>query len=322
MVRVAFACQQQMSYDNVRLPGGMMKRRSSGWIAGLLTMMLALLVAGTAAAQTTADDPRTFDGATGSVTTQAPPYRVYVPLVRLDQAPNQAPHRPHTPAPVHGATGQPDAITLSWSGGDPDGDAVSYTVYLEPGTATPTRIHGQTTQTFVSASGLQRGVTYYWQIAAVDAHGARTLGPIWSFATQGDSIHDLALEVVKLTNAERAKAGCPALTISPLLVQAAQGHSDDMARHSFFSHTGSDGSRLWDRIQATGYNYSRVAENIAAGYPTPASVVSAWMKSDKGHAENILNCALTEIGVGYAYRADDPQNYRHYWTQDFATPGR
>jgi uncharacterized protein YkwD len=299
----------------------MMKRRSSSWIAGLLTIMLALLVAGAAAAQTTADDPGTFDGATGSVTTQAPPYRVYVPLVRWDQAPNQAPHQPHTPTPVHGATGQPDAITLRWSGGDPDGDAVSYTVYLEPGRAIPTRIHSQTSQTFVSVSGLQRGVTYYWQIAAVDAHGARTLGPIWSFATLGDSIDDLEREVVNLTNAERAKANCPALTISPLLVQAAQRHSDDMARHSFLSHTGSDGSSPWDRIQATGYNYSRAAENIAAGYPTPASVVSAWMNS-AGHRNNILNCALTEIGVGYAYRDNDPRNFRHYWTQNFATPAR
>jgi uncharacterized protein YkwD len=128
-----------------------------------------------------------------------------------------------------------------------------------------------------------------------------------------------ALEVVTLTNAHRAQAGCPPLAFNSRLTQAAQRHSDDMARHSFCAHQGSDGSTPWVRIQDTGYVYTSAAENVAAGYSSPASVVTAWMNSP-GHRNNILNCNLTEIGVGYTYRADDPVRYRHYWTQVFAKP--
>ena len=105
------------------------------------------------------------------------------------------------------------------------------------------------------------------------------------------------------------------------LVAAARGHSNDMAINDFFSHTGSDGSSPWDRIERQGYSLASGGENIAAGYSTPASVMDGWMNSP-GHRANILNCGFTEIGIGYAYLADDTGsvNYHHYWTQDFATP--
>lgn len=102
---------------------------------------------------------------------------------------------------------------------------------------------------------------------------------------------------------------------------AAQLHSKDMALHDFFGHTGSNGSSLRDRMRAQGYSFSRAAENIAAGYPTPAGVMDGWMKSP-GHSANILNCNLREIGVGYYYLANDTGNvnFHHYWTQVFGTP--
>ena len=64
-----------------------------------------------------------------------------------------------------------------------------------------------------------------------------------------------------------------------------------------------------------------VGENIAAGYASPEAVMSGWMNSS-GHRANILNCNFTEIGVGYAYAANDPGTiqYRHYWTQVLAKP--
>jgi len=110
--------------------------------------------------------------------------------------------------------------------------------------------------------------------------------------------------------------------VSPLsgqsqLGNAARGHSQDMACNRFFSHTGSDGSAFSTRITRAGYSYSSAAENIAAGYGDPASVVSGWMGS-QGHKDNILNPAYTEIGIGYIYVAGSP--YGVYWTADFARP--
>jgi uncharacterized protein YkwD len=121
--------------------------------------------------------------------------------------------------------------------------------------------------------------------------------------------------VVALTNQMRAEAGCPALHLSPALTEAALTHSRDMAANDFFDHIGSDGSTSWQRIERMGYRPTTSAENIAVGFATPESVMTAWRNSS-GHRQNILNCALTEIGVGYVY--DETGQYRHYWTQDFA----
>jgi uncharacterized protein YkwD len=125
-----------------------------------------------------------------------------------------------------------------------------------------------------------------------------------------------AERVVDLTNALRISAGCPALSISPILMSTALAHSRDMAEHDIFSHTGSDGSDLGQRLVRAGYRASAWAENIGQNFTTPDSVVTAWRNSD-GHSRNIFNCAFTEIGVGYFYDAADNA---HYWTQDFGRP--
>ena len=131
---------------------------------------------------------------------------------------------------------------------------------------------------------------------------------------------ELINQVLKLTNAERTQAGLQPLKLNSPLINAAQDHSDDMAEDDFFSHTGVDGSSVGDRVQESGYQYSTVGENIAAGQRTAAEVVEAWMNSP-GHRANILNPDFTEIGVGYAFLETDTGsvNYNHYWTQVFGT---
>jgi uncharacterized protein YkwD len=135
-------------------------------------------------------------------------------------------------------------------------------------------------------------------------------------------------QVIDLTNEQRQQNGCiTALVLSPQLTAAASAHSQDMAIHDLFSHTGSNGSTMVSRVVATGYSYSQLAENIAAGHATAEAVVDGWMKSP-GHRANILNCSLHELGVGYYAQLDDQSNvrldngqisgpYRYYWTQDF-----
>ena len=107
-----------------------------------------------------------------------------------------------------------------------------------------------------------------------------------------------AAEVVTLTNARRAAAGCAPVTAQGQLTLAAQLHADDMARYDYFSHTGRDGSLPWDRARAMGYTGRTMGENIARGYQTPQAVVEGWINSP-GHRANIENCAYRHIGVGY-----------------------
>ncbi|MEV4576529.1 CAP domain-containing protein [Nonomuraea jabiensis] len=119
--------------------------------------------------------------------------------------------------------------------------------------------------------------------------------------------------VVRLTNAERAKGGCDPLKHDARLRRAAFGHSADMAKNDYFDHDSQDGRDMADRIRATGFTGSTLAENIAMGQRTAAEVVKGWMNSD-GHRRNIMNCSYTLIGVG---AAKDAQG-QLYWTQDFA----
>jgi uncharacterized protein YkwD len=123
----------------------------------------------------------------------------------------------------------------------------------------------------------------------------------------------IELEVLRLTNAERAKAGCSALRGDAKLALAARRHSTDMGVNGYFDHDSQDGSSPFDRMKKAGYTSPGGAENIAAGQPTAAAVMDGWMKSP-GHKANILNCKLKALGVGY-YKGT--KGYRTYWTQDF-----
>ena len=150
--------------------------------------------------------------------------------------------------------------------------------------------------------------------------------PLLARATQPS----IEQQVLDLTNEQRQQHGCAdALILSAQLTAAASAHSQDMALHNLFSHTGSDGSTMLSRVVATGYSYSQLAENLAAGPTTAEDAVAGWMNSS-GHRANILNCGLRELGVGYYVQLDDQSNvrldngqiggpYRYYWTQDFGS---
>jgi uncharacterized protein YkwD len=132
---------------------------------------------------------------------------------------------------------------------------------------------------------------------------------------------DFTNRVIELTNQERSQAGLSPLKFESRLATAALQHSQDMALQDYFNHTQPNGGTPWDRINATGYQFSDAAENLIAGLSTPEDAVTVWMNSPE-HRANILNPGLTEIGVGYYFLADDTGkvNYHHYWTQVFATP--
>jgi uncharacterized protein YkwD len=101
------------------------------------------------------------------------------------------------------------------------------------------------------------------------------------------------------------------------LARAAQRHSNDMANNNFFSHTGSDGSLVWDRIDDTGYDWQTCGENIAAGYPSIRDAVNGWLNSP-GHCANIMDPNFEEMGAAKANNVHS--DYGIYWTQVFAAP--
>ena len=116
-------------------------------------------------------------------------------------------------------------------------------------------------------------------------------------------------QVLELTNAARAQAGCGPLVADGRLADVARAHSADMRDRGFFSHDNPSGQDPFERAAAAGLDAR--AENIARGQQDAADVMDGWMNSP-GHRANILDCDLRSLGVGVATGAGGP-----WWTQLF-----
>lgn len=116
---------------------------------------------------------------------------------------------------------------------------------------------------------------------------------------QPASVSDpLGTRMLELVNAERAKAGQPALAFEPRLTAAACRHARNLARGGPLSHRGSDGSDLTDRLTGSGYPFSMAAENLAAGVATPDETVWLWSGSP-GHRRNMLTASFGDAGIAH-----------------------
>ncbi|MCB2016512.1 MAG: CAP domain-containing protein [Hydrogenophaga sp.] len=135
-----------------------------------------------------------------------------------------------------------------------------------------------------------------------------------------------AVEVLAAVNGARAQArqcggvsmsAAPPVVWSAVLAKAARHHSKDMADHELFSHQGSDGHGVGDRVHAAGGEWRAAAENIAGGPSSAAEVVSLWLSSP-GHCANLMNPVFTEIGLACSTR--DNSRYGRYWTLVLTRP--
>lgn len=120
---------------------------------------------------------------------------------------------------------------------------------------------------------------------------------------QPDGAASLAEATLAAINAERSQRGMAPLSPDPRLTAAAQTHACDSAARNQMSHRGSDGSNIGNRVERKGYRYRHIAENVAAGYRNPASVLQGWMESS-GHRRNILTRNARDAGIGLAVARD------------------
>ncbi|MEX0616601.1 MAG: CAP domain-containing protein [Candidatus Woykebacteria bacterium] len=105
------------------------------------------------------------------------------------------------------------------------------------------------------------------------------------------------LDIIKLTNQERANNGARTLEESSLLDQAAAKKADHMFAQNYWAHFAPDGTSPWHFFQQVGYKYSWAGENLARDFQTSTGVMNGWMNSTTGHRENVLNSQFTQIGV-------------------------
>lgn len=111
-------------------------------------------------------------------------------------------------------------------------------------------------------------------------------------------------DLLARTNQARRASGLGPLQREPRLDRAAQRHCEDLAAGGFLSHGGSDGSSLSQRVEATGYVWQALGENVLCRTQadTPQAFMQ-WWNSD-GHRANLLGPQFSQLGFGRAYSAN------------------
>lgn len=163
-------------------------------------------------------------------------------------------------------------------------------------TATPASAQEPEATAAASAAGADCGIPAFASAALARINQARAAGA--SCGTRGNF----------------APAG--AVRWNQSLAEAAAGHSLDMATLNYFSHTSADGRSMAQRVNATGYAWSTLGENIAAGQVGIDAVIDGWMRSD-GHCANLMNPAFDAIGLACVPGASG-NAFRTYWTLNLA----
>lgn len=137
---------------------------------------------------------------------------------------------------------------------------------------------------------------------------------------------EAGMEVLLLTNIARATGrhcgsqrftAARALAWNDRLAAAALAHSQDMARRSELSHTGSGGTQSADRATRAGYTWQVVGENIASGQGSAQHAVDSWLSSPV-HCATLMDPRFTEMGAAYAVNPGSDATI--YWAQEFGMP--
>lgn len=100
----------------------------------------------------------------------------------------------------------------------------------------------------------------------------------------------------------------PPLGFHDALFAAARFHAVDMATAGCFQHASCDGTSTAQRISRF-FSGGGFAENIALGQRDALGAVVAWMNSETGHREQILNPMWNVLGTGASAGPHWVQNF-------------
>jgi len=192
----------------------------------------------------------------------------------------------------------PGGYTLNWTNGTiAPGGSQQVTVRFAP---TAAQSYGGT----LTVNGDHTSGTNTASLSGAGSPPATPPAPPPPSATAYDD------EILALVNDHRRSIGKPALAMNQMIWTQANGHSQNMASRTVpFGHDGFD-ARVAAIRAALGSGGS-AAENVAMGYGSAASVVSAWLGS-AGHRANIEGNS-TRTGVSAVKSSDGVW----YYTQLF-----
>lgn len=97
---------------------------------------------------------------------------------------------------------------------------------------------------------------------------------------------------------------------SKTLHVSALKHAKDMTRNNYFSHFSPRGKDVGDRLDALGYKWLYVGENLGEGQRTLDEVLLEWKRSPS-HCQMLMNPNMSRMGLAHHGR---------FWVQHFAKP--
>lgn len=118
----------------------------------------------------------------------------------------------------------------------------------------------------------------------------RQQGIVLAYATSINPI-----ELLKVSNAERVKAGLPPFRIDYRLNASASDKATDMVNSDYWAHVSPTGVQPWHWFEQEHYTYAYAGENLAKDFDTSAGVIQGWMNSQT-HRDNLLNSHYSDIG--------------------------
>jgi len=101
-------------------------------------------------------------------------------------------------------------------------------------------------------------------------------------------------------------------------VRAARAQALFLQQSNQFGHVGQNGSHVGDRLKATGYEWQKVGENLAAGFNSIEEVVISWLASPS-HCRVLMTPEFTVAGVSFV-AGEDENTYANYWALVMAAP--
>ena len=118
-------------------------------------------------------------------------------------------------------------------------------------------------------------------------------------------LHDLEQQIRQNVNYERISKHVPQLNWNEKLALEARRHARNIADRGFFAHEDPVRGNIDRRLDASGIEWHRCAENIYAGDAggLAEEAVMAWRHSP-GHCKVMLDSMLSETGVGIAVKQD------------------
>jgi uncharacterized protein YkwD len=131
----------------------------------------------------------------------------------------------------------------------------------------------------------------------------------------------LRTSVLRQLNAERKAHHLPALALSSKLDSSARTHTLAMDKAKTLSHQLPHERNFVQRIEATGYRWVALGENVAWTTATSTAGIEAIQSAmynekapNDGHRLNILNTTYRQVGISVVY---DATQHRLWLTEDF-----